>query len=214
MVSQLARANSRRVLARLFGEAVLEYLSGIDDDIDFDIVASYEKTCRRLTRSMVEAYISREISDEEIEENPDLEFLKPTRCPTDFLADSPKVKIALSFLEENLTVITIEDLGGISELFSGHRVARGDSSTFFQNNEDRRGFGRIYTPFDVTLHMCEESIPPLVRKCESFEDFVKLRIIDPACGSGAFLTQASRILAREAVIKWPGYEEQIRNAVF
>ena len=214
MPSQIERSIARKRLTKLGGSAVLGILAKSKGGGSRALAKKYERTCREVTRRLVECHISRGISDEKIQNNPDLAFLKPTIGMRGEVEESPEMSELIEFHETSRGVISPEDLGGISELFSGHRVSRTDSGLVFENDVTRRGAGRVYTPFDVTSHMCEITIPNLVSNCDSLESFLSLRIIDPACGSGAFLAQASRVLIREGVSRWPESREEVERGVF
>ena len=71
----------------------------------------------------------------------------------------------------------------------------------FENNPQRRGAGRIYTPYDVTEHMCKESIVEMMKGMSSPKEVVSLRILDPAVGSGAFLAQAYRTILNQSLVQ-------------
>ena len=47
-------------------------------------------------------------------------------------------------------MISEEDLGGISELFSGHKAIWENGVVKLIHNKERRDAGKIYTPYDVT----------------------------------------------------------------
>ena len=90
---------------------------------------------------------------------------------------------------------------------------------FLQNNKgERRSSGSYYTPDDIVTHIVEETLGPLCRRIDAelrrdiavaddqqrksleseFDDRVlKLRVLDPAMGSGHFLLRACNYLAEE-----------------
>lgn len=214
MTSQIDRSKARRALTRSSGDAVLAMISRFGSRDETDLRDLYDRICRAVIRRLTEAYTSVQITDDMVRKNDDLEFLIPTVGQTKPMKDVPELDDLERYLARNISALTPEDLGGISELFSGHRVNWNNSEPKFDYDSTRRGAGRVYTPFDVTRYMCEQVIPALVRRCETYRSFRKLRIIDPACGSGAFLTQASRVLIREANSRWPGKEVEISRAVF
>ena len=50
--------------------------------------------------------------------------------------------------------------------------------------------------------MCEFIVSNMVSQSNSLEDLVKMKVLEPAIGSGAFLAQFVRTLYREARQKW------------
>jgi hypothetical protein len=67
-------------------------------------------------------------------------------------------------------------------------LARSDSSR-------RKATGTFYTPRPITRFLVRRALEPLVADA-SAERILALRIVDPAMGSGAFLVEACRFLAR------------------
>ncbi len=57
----------------------------------------------------------------------------------------------------------------------------------------RKGSGSYYTPVALTTYLVRETLGPLVRG-KSPEEILRLRVLDPAMGSGAFLVAACRFL--------------------
>lgn len=83
---------------------------------------------------------------------------------------------------------------------------------------DRRESGTHYTPKSLTEKIVEETLTPIVYhgpaegtareewKLKSADEFLELKICDPAMGSGAFLVQACRWLADRLVEAWSDTE--------
>ena len=67
-------------------------------------------------------------------------------------------------------------------------LARSDASR-------RKATGTFYTPRPITRFLVRQALEPLVADA-SAERILALRIVDPAMGSGAFLVEACRFLAR------------------
>ena len=47
--------------------------------------------------------------------------------------------------------------------------------------------------------MCEQALIPLLNKCDTVQDVLKIKIIDPAMGTGHFLIIACDILAKRVL---------------
>ncbi|MGY5862654.1 MAG: DNA methyltransferase [Candidatus Thorarchaeota archaeon] len=76
-----------------------------------------------------------------------------------------------------------------------------------RGHPSRRALGAIYTPLAVSDYICEIAIgAELDRKLariqkgdlEGFEQFLSLKILDPACGPGAFLISAIEVFRRRS----------------
>ena len=66
-----------------------------------------------------------------------------------------------------------------------------------RNRDARQSSGTFYTPRLLTAVLVRRTLEPLVRG-RSPEDILRLRVLDPAMGSGAFLVAACRYLAAAA----------------
>ena len=58
----------------------------------------------------------------------------------------------------------------------------------------RKATGTFYTPRSITDYLVRRTLHPLVEDAPA-EAILKLRVLDPAMGSGAFLVGACRFLA-------------------
>jgi type I restriction-modification system DNA methylase subunit len=118
------------------------------------------------------------------------------------------------FIIENKTTLAEEDLGGVSELFSGHRAIWKDEEVKLVHDPARRDAGKIYTPYDVTHYMCSNVAKAMISRCGSLEELLKMKVLDPAVGSGAFCSQLVRVLWKKASRKWKLKDEaQFRHDI-
>jgi len=95
--------------------------------------------------------------------------------------------------------IPVEMLGTIYEQFLGDEIsfdAQGKLE-IDQKPEVRKAGGVYYTPQYIVEYIVGNTIGKLLDKCKSPGDVAKLKILDPACGSGSFLLGAF-----DALIKW------------
>jgi hypothetical protein len=75
--------------------------------------------------------------------------------------------------------------------------ASGSAPRLNRTRDARQSTGTFYTPRAVTAFLVRRTLEPLVRG-RSAEEILRLRILDPAMGSGAFLVGACRYLASAA----------------
>ena len=61
--------------------------------------------------------------------------------------------------------------------------------------ENRKGSGAFYTPQELVEHVTEESLAAVAAGSLGLDDLRALRVLDPACGSGAFLVYMLERLA-------------------
>jgi hypothetical protein len=96
--------------------------------------------------------------------------------------------------------LDVEQLGAVYERVLEYEPSRG--ATLVRTREIRKSSGTFYTPRSLTGFLVRHTLEPLV-KGRSPEEILRLRILDPAMGSGAFLVAACRYLsaaAEEALI--------------
>lgn len=67
------------------------------------------------------------------------------------------------------------------------------------SRERRKTTGVFYTPEYVARHMVEHTLGKKLDVCRSVEEALKIKVCDPACGSGVFLRMAQEKIARWAI---------------
>lgn len=110
--------------------------------------------------------------------------------------------ILKDFLPENsrynFKVIPVEILGTIYEQFLGKVVTTTDKRARIEYKpEVRKAGGVYYTPDYIVDFIVKNTVGEKLKECKSYEDILKIKICDPACGSGSFL-----IRAYDYLIKW------------
>ena len=117
-----------------------------------------------------------------------------TTCPTNARG---RARIAYRDLD-------VEQLGAVYERVLEYEPASNPgAATLLRTREVRKSSGTFYTPRALTGFLVRQTLQPLVNG-RSAEDILRLRILDPAMGSGAFLVAACRYLsavAEEALIE-------------
>ncbi len=96
-------------------------------------------------------------------------------------------------------VIPVDVLGTIYERFLGDeiRLTTSGRAKVETKPEVRKAGGVYYTPQYIVEYIVENTVGNLLKKCKTPDDVRKLRICDPACGSGSFLLGAF-----DALIRW------------
>lgn len=107
------------------------------------------------------------------------------------------------------SIIPIDVLGRAYESYLGKRLELKDGIlSLAPKPEVRRAGGVFYTPDWVVDYILDQTLGPKV-KGKSANELLKLRVVDPACGAGAFSVQmASRIL-ESALEHYAKNEDQI-----
>ncbi len=103
-------------------------------------------------------------------------------------------------LPYDFSIIDIDVLGRAYESFLGHVIT---GKKRFKEKKDigkRKKEGIYYTPQYIVNYIVKNTIREKI-KGKSFDEILKIKILDPACGSGSFLIKAFDILIQESEIK-------------
>ncbi|MGH9347593.1 MAG: Eco57I restriction-modification methylase domain-containing protein [Vicinamibacterales bacterium] len=94
--------------------------------------------------------------------------------------------------------LDVEQLGAVYEHVLDYEAAREAGRVALRRAGDaRKASGTFYTSRSVTSYLVRRTLAPLVRN-RSAAEILRLRVVDPAMGSGAFLVAACRYLASAA----------------
>lgn len=110
------------------------------------------------------------------------------------------------YFEYDFSIIPADVLGAVYENYLGYKLEQSKKTLFGQDldlakdKRKRKEHGIYYTPRFIVEYIVQNALGPVLDKCKSINDLQKVRVLDPACGSGSFL-----IAAFEKIIK--KYEE-------
>jgi hypothetical protein len=90
--------------------------------------------------------------------------------------------------------LDVEQLGAVYEHVLEYEPVAGKPPALGRTRDARKSSGTFYTPRAVTAHLVRRTLEPLLRH-RSSDAILRLRVLDPAMGSGAFLVGACRHLA-------------------
>ncbi|HEY8066776.1 MAG TPA: DNA methyltransferase [Methylosinus sp.] len=96
----------------------------------------------------------------------------------------------------------------VDERASPKATPIGPGAPFLQPTEERRRSGSHYTPRSLTEPIVRHALEPAFERIgerASPEAVLSLKILDPACGSGAFLVEACRQLGQRLEQAWNMY---------
>jgi adenine-specific DNA-methyltransferase len=93
------------------------------------------------------------------------------------------------------SVLSVEILGSAYEQFLGKqiRLTAGHKAVIEEKPEVRKAGGVYYTPQYIVDYIVENTVGKLTEK-KTPDEIAKLKIVDPACGSGSFLIGAYQYL--------------------
>ncbi len=114
------------------------------------------------------------------------------------------------------SVLPVEILGNVYEQFLGKviRLTKGHRAVVEEKPEVKKAGGVYYTPAYIVDYIVKQTVGEL---CEgkSPKQMEKLRILDPACGSGSFLLRAYQELLDRHLAWYRGHQpEKHRKEVF
>ncbi len=113
------------------------------------------------------------------------------------------------------SVISADILGQVYERFLGkvievHSDGETTSVTVEEKPEVRKAGGVYYTPGYIVDYIVENTVGALLEG-KSPDEAMKLRVIDPACGSGSFLTGAYQYLLDWHLAQYQKAPQRYRN---
>ena len=94
--------------------------------------------------------------------------------------------------------IEADILGKVYENFIGHIQAGKRRYKEHEDKSKRKRTGIYYTPKFIVDYIVNNTVREYI-KGKPFEEILKIRILDPACGSGSFLIKAFDTLCEESV---------------
>ena len=104
--------------------------------------------------------------------------------------------VILTLYRYNFDLISADVLGAIYEDYLGHVLEETTSGgvQIFQSREARKKQGIYYTPTHLVEYVVRSALGELLNKCKSPEEVSRIKVLDPACGSGSFLIKAFDII--------------------
>ena len=114
-----------------------------------------------------------------------------------------------NYFEYDFSVIPADVLGNVYENYLGYQLKKSkEKESSGKNFKKRKEQGIYYTPKYIVDYIVANALSPVLDKCKSVNDLQKIKILDPACGSGSFLVAAMNFLLKkyeEFNIKPDGY---------
>ena len=133
MVGQLDRSKARRRLTALCSNLIRELLEATTNQrsAELELHSRYKTACRVALGVCVEALIGQKIHKSATEVGAPLSLFRDDLDTIHFLegkeSNSKASKALIQFINRSRKSLTEEDLGGIAELFSGHKASWEDN---------------------------------------------------------------------------------------
>lgn len=104
-----------------------------------------------------------------------------------------------NYFEYDFSIIPADVLGNVYENYLGHQLKKSkkEEEANGKNLKKRKEQGIYYTPKFIVDYIVQNALGPVLDKCQSINDLQKVKILDPACGSGSFLVAAMNFLIKK-----------------
>jgi len=113
------------------------------------------------------------------------------------------------YYEYNFKEMPADVLGSVYESYLGYKLQTAKSKnkklfdeegreiTIHKDAKKRKEQGIYYTPIFIVDYIVRNALTPVLDKCASINDLKKIKVLDPACGSGSFLIKALEAIAEK-----------------
>ena len=101
-----------------------------------------------------------------------------------------------SEFEYDFKIIPADVLGAVYENYLGYKLEKSKKELSGEGDKKRKEHGIYYTPAFIVDYIVENALGPVLKNCHSLTDLKKIKVLDPACGSGSFLVKAANIILR------------------
>ena len=99
------------------------------------------------------------------------------------------------YYEYDFKAMPADVLGAVYENYLGHRLSQSKKGVSLDKDAGKRKEqGIYYTPSFVVDYIVKHALQPVLDKCKTIDQLHKVKVLDPACGSGSFLIKALEML--------------------
>lgn len=99
------------------------------------------------------------------------------------------------YYEYDFKAMPADVLGTVYENYLSHRLSKSRKGTTVSKDAGKRKEqGIYYTPSYIVDYIVKNALGPVLDKCKTIEDIKKIKVLDPACGSGSFLIKAFEVI--------------------
>ncbi len=99
------------------------------------------------------------------------------------------------YYEYDFKAMPADVLGTVYENYLGHRLSQSKKGvTLAKDAGKRKEQGIYYTPAFIVDYIVKHALQPVLDKCKTMDALLKIKVLDPACGSGSFLIKALEVL--------------------
>ena len=100
--------------------------------------------------------------------------------------------------EYNFKEMPADVLGTVYENYLNYKLTQSKKGVNVEKDvKKRKEQGIFYTPIFVVDYIVRNALKPVLDNCKSIADLKKIKVLDPACGSGSFLIRALEAIAEK-----------------
>ena len=100
--------------------------------------------------------------------------------------------------EYNFKEMPADVLGTVYENYLNYKLTQSKKGVNVEKDvKKRKEQGIFYTPTFVVDYIVRNALKPVLDNCKSIADLKKIKVLDPACGSGSFLIRALEVIAEK-----------------
>ena len=100
--------------------------------------------------------------------------------------------------EYNFKEMPADVLGTVYENYLNYKLTQSKKGVNVEKDvKKRKEQGIFYTPTFVVDYIVRNALKPILDNCKSIADLKKIKVLDPACGSGSFLIRALEAIAEK-----------------
>ena len=100
--------------------------------------------------------------------------------------------------EYNFKEMPADVLGTVYENYLNYKLTQSKKGVNVEKDvKKRKEQGIFYTPTFVVDYIVKNALKPVLDNCKSITDLKKVKVLDPACGSGSFLIRALEAIAKK-----------------
>ncbi|PIP74589.1 MAG: hypothetical protein CO135_03790 [Candidatus Levybacteria bacterium CG_4_9_14_3_um_filter_35_16] len=99
------------------------------------------------------------------------------------------------YYEYDFSVMPADILGSVYENYLGYKLSQSKKGlTLDKSASKRKEQGIYYTPTFIVDYIVKNALKPVLDNCKSVNDLKKIKVLDPACGSGSFLLKVMEVI--------------------
>jgi type I restriction-modification system DNA methylase subunit len=123
-------------------------------------------------------------------------LFEPHQCEDLIINNNVLERILSALYKYNFDLISADILGAIYEDYIGHILSETEKGKveIVESRAERKRGGIYYTPTYIVDYIVKNTLGERLKTCKTPDEVSKIKVLDPACGSGSFLIKAFDVL--------------------